>query len=82
MHSHIMIIPFDCEGETALYVGLITTWRRISQCTTSKHCFLLLIEADGAEFLPVAHELIFDDKVMDSEFSLRAVSINLLGTTM
>lgn len=69
-HIHIMIVSSDGKGKA--------TWdavtRRVGigafQGTTGEHCFLGIVEGNSAELLPVAHELVLDDDLMDSKFAL------------
>ncbi len=61
---HVMIVPLDCKREAAVNLRIVRHFRA-PQCTACQHGFLLLIEAYGAEFLPVANELVFHDDLVD-----------------
>ncbi len=69
-----MIVSSNSEREAAVdgfEVGVVC---RAAQRTAREHCFLLLVETDRTELLPVADELIFDDDFMDGELALQALS--------
>jgi hypothetical protein len=64
-----MVVSLDREAEAAM--DLWTVGRiGAAQCAACQHGFLLLIETNSAEFLPVRNELVFDDNFVDREFSL------------
>ena len=63
-----MIVSSNCEREAAL-----DSFARPSgtfQSATGKHGFLSIVEGDGAEFFPVADQLILDDNLMNCELPL------------
>jgi hypothetical protein len=65
-----MIVSADCEGETASYPLSRRGSVRVFQRTAREHCLLRVVESNGAEFFPVAHELVFDDNLVDRQFAL------------
>lgn len=75
INSHVVIVTLDGEREATLYIGVIGSWRRASQGAARQHGFLLLIETNSAELLPVAYKLILNDKVMYGKFPLPIVSL-------
>jgi len=66
---HIIVVTFDGKREAALYI-LTSTSRRTPQCATRQHSFLLLIEANCAEFFPIAYQLIFYNEVVYCQLAL------------
>jgi hypothetical protein len=73
-----MIISSDSERKATRYPF---RWRggiRVLQGTAREHRFLGVIEGDGTEFLPVAHELVFYDNLMDSQLTLYHTSVRTI----
>ena len=70
---HIVVVSFDGKGEAAMDVQTVS-FTRASQGAAREHRLLLLIEAYGREFLPVANQLVFNNDHMNSKFPLRYLS--------
>jgi hypothetical protein len=71
---HVVVISPDSEREAAMNLSNITTRSRTSQRAARQHSFLLLIEADSAEFFPIADELVFDDDLVNRQLALFATN--------
>jgi hypothetical protein len=71
---HVMVVSLDGEREATVN---LRTVRHIgtSQGAARQHSLLLLIEADSAELLPVADQLVFDNDFVDGELSLSQLSV-------
>lgn len=70
---HVMCISANCERETAVDLRICRLEVRILQRAASQHGLLSVVEGDGTEFLPVADQVIFDDNLVNGQFSLRAI---------
>lgn len=77
-HLHVMVIPSNCEREAAGYLSNLRTRRWGTQSTTCEHGFLLLVETDGAEFLPITDQLVLNNDLVDSKFALLMVRLRLV----
>jgi hypothetical protein len=70
---HVIIVPLDRERETAMNLQGVRHLRT-SERATRQHGFLLLIEANGAELLPIRDKLVFHYDFVDCEFALHNMS--------
>lgn len=77
--SHVMIISTDGKRETAGDILLWAVRIRALKRTTCKHRLLRTVKRDGAEFLPVANELIFDHYFMNSKLTLLIIRYDILN---
>ncbi len=74
-YSHVVVIPPNGEGETALNLRVVCLQVGITQCTACKHRLLCLVEGDRTELLPVADKLILDYDLVNRKLALRMWSI-------
>lgn len=68
-HLHIVIITSDGEREAA-WNTLARRVVRFFESAAGEHSFLGVVESNRAKFLPVAHQLILNEELMDCEFAL------------
>ena len=54
-----MVVSADGEGEATWNLRHLRVGERTTQSAACEHSLLLLVKADGTEFLPVADELVF-----------------------
>ena len=67
-----MIVSFDGKRKAAVDLGVCGMKIRVSQPATRQHGFLETVKGDVTKFFPVADQMVFDNDLMDGEFSLSA----------